>query len=402
MNPTDQAIGAAVTGDAALLKTLLDQGVPVSTKTEGTSSLLKLAIAHEHTQVVRLLLERGANPRLSKTDAAFPISPLESAVCGSNTDISGLLLDYGASAEDETYRRRRTTGAQKYYSIAIENDQPNQVIYLEGRGWEPFDAGNGTELFYELLLHMPRKFAAMDFLIARGAEPSRGMWRIPDVADVLIAGGRTMPPECSAWNDFQYIPQPMTPRHPLWKVREWLQASEGLRHATQRELAGFASYGVAASVLEFFAHFLPLRRGALPELSNFDGMMLHNGDLYPALCQHGYFFIGHEGSGDIYAIGREVLPGRATPPIFRFDHEEYDDDSAAANLPDSAKKIADDLIDFFEPLVESLNPRAPEEESQDSNQPCSRCGSMESLVMEKDDGPYRYCMVCSQVDPFTG
>jgi uncharacterized protein len=117
MNPVDQAIAATATGDVASLAEMLDKGVPVSITTGGGQSLLHVAISQGHTEVVRLLLSRGADARGTASDY---YAPLESAICRSNADITALLIDHGACPDDPR-RGRRAIDAQNYYWIAVEN-----------------------------------------------------------------------------------------------------------------------------------------------------------------------------------------------------------------------------------------------------------------------------------------
>lgn len=402
MNLSDQAIAAAVAGNIPALSRLLEHGVSMSTTTEGGQSFLDIAIRQGHSDLVRFLLDRGADPR-AVTSGFF--TPLEMALSRSNTEMTGLLLDYGANPDDIERRGMRPAGAQGCYWIAIENNEPQQVTYLEARGWEPFDPEYGHDLFYQLLLHLPRKYDAMDFLLARGAKPWRGMWLIPDICDRLVANGLPVPPDVSRRKDFQYAPQPMTPRHFLWKAKlaiDRVGPSKDVRPATSRELMGIASFNPAPSVLEFFAHFLPTRRGAIPELTDFDGMMLQNADFYPGLSQRGYFVIGSYVTGDIYVIGSETMPGRATPPVLLVDHERYDDEMSATNPPDVFKQFSGDLVEFVKTMASLPNKRGTPKEELVSKKPCSRCGSMESRVLTGDEGPYRFCHACSNADPFTG
>jgi hypothetical protein len=355
MNPIDQAIRAAIAGNVPALRRLLDDGVPVSVKSADNQSLLAIGVRWGHTDIVRLLLDCGADV----SEVVWRVyTMLDFAVAAGNKEITGLLIDHGARPDAFVRSGYRQRGAQGYYAVAIENNQPHQVIYLEGRGWEPFDAAAlGKRLFYDILLRAQRQYEAIDFLINRGAEPWRGMWRIPDVADRLIAAGRTPPADISANSEFPPIAE-MTPNHPLWPVHQAIDRlgpvagdEPRVRAATLRERASLASFRPAPQVLEFFSHFVPTSRSSLPGFTNFDGLMLENADFYSSMNARGFFTIGGDGSGDAFFFGPRAAPGKCTPPIYRVDHEIYDDDMAAESLPESAQPIAEDIVAFLSRMV---------------------------------------------------
>ena len=115
-----------------------------------------------------------------------------------------------------------------------------------------------------------------------------------------------------------------------------------------------------------------------------------------------HFVIGSDLSGDAFVLSREPLADRPTPPVFRIDHEIYSEDEPDESLTHAIKQIADDLIEFIEPLIPS-EPPAPPEAPLESALPCSRCGSMRSIVIaNKKKGKERFCFVCGHAEPFIG
>jgi hypothetical protein len=89
---------AAGSGDIATVKALLDQGTDVNEKGGGgilnDSNALDVASAMGHTDVVRLLLDRGAN--VDKASGNMGWTPLSSAAYKGHTDIVQLLIERGA------------------------------------------------------------------------------------------------------------------------------------------------------------------------------------------------------------------------------------------------------------------------------------------------------------------
>jgi len=85
---------AIVTGDVEAVRKLLDSGVKPG------AHLLDLAAAQGHTDVVRLLLERGCDPNEAREDGR---TPLHAAALGGHQEIATLLLDNGATVDPEGY-----------------------------------------------------------------------------------------------------------------------------------------------------------------------------------------------------------------------------------------------------------------------------------------------------------
>jgi len=100
----EQLQDAARKGDAATVKTLLDEGVDVNTKFRYDATALFYACDHGHVEVVKVLLDRGANPNLKDTFYGF--TPLMLAVSPAqkkkpeHTEIAKLLIAKGATGKD--------------------------------------------------------------------------------------------------------------------------------------------------------------------------------------------------------------------------------------------------------------------------------------------------------------
>lgn len=90
---------AARHGDAAAVKALLDKGVDVNSKFRYDATALSYASDKGHTEVVRLLLERGAAPNVK--DTFYGATPLIWAAQKGHAEIVRLLLDKGAEGRDD-------------------------------------------------------------------------------------------------------------------------------------------------------------------------------------------------------------------------------------------------------------------------------------------------------------
>jgi len=100
----EQLQDAARKGDAAAVKKLLDEGVDVNTKFRYDATALFYACDHGHVEVVKVLLDKGANPNLKDTFYGF--TPLMLAVSPAqkkkpeHTEIAKLLIAKGATGKD--------------------------------------------------------------------------------------------------------------------------------------------------------------------------------------------------------------------------------------------------------------------------------------------------------------
>lgn len=100
----DALSDAARKGDAAAVRTLLDEGVDVNTKYRYNRTALSFAADRGHADVVKLLLERGAD--VAVKDTFYGATALSWAVMPamerkpSHTDVVRLLLEHGGFPAD--------------------------------------------------------------------------------------------------------------------------------------------------------------------------------------------------------------------------------------------------------------------------------------------------------------
>lgn len=126
----DRLARAADDGDAAVLVRLLGEGAEVDGLGGDGRSALDLAVHAGHVDVVRVLLEAGADPR-QKAGAYDEVTPLCLAAMHGYVAVAELLLDAGA-----------TTGAQGRLNspplvlaaTATEHGHPEAVDLLLRRG----------------------------------------------------------------------------------------------------------------------------------------------------------------------------------------------------------------------------------------------------------------------------
>jgi Ankyrin repeats (3 copies) len=104
LTKAEQFQDAARKGDAAAVKKLLDEGVDVNTKFRYNATALFYACDHGHIDVVKVLLERGAD--LAVKDTYYGFTPLALAVSPAqkrkpaHTEIAKLLIAKGAPGKE--------------------------------------------------------------------------------------------------------------------------------------------------------------------------------------------------------------------------------------------------------------------------------------------------------------
>jgi hypothetical protein len=86
----DDLLQAVRAGDVAAVKALLDQGVAVDTKFRYDRTPLSFAADRGNVELVKLLLDRGANP--DAEDTFYHLTPLGSAAYKGNAEVVRLLL----------------------------------------------------------------------------------------------------------------------------------------------------------------------------------------------------------------------------------------------------------------------------------------------------------------------
>jgi hypothetical protein len=112
--PADAVLDAARTGDRGRVVTLLDSGVSVNSANKYGVSALGFAAERGHFDIVRLLVERGAD--VNVVDSFYGSRPVDFALRGGHLNIAVYLLEHqaqGAVSVLNTAIRRRDAGAVK-------------------------------------------------------------------------------------------------------------------------------------------------------------------------------------------------------------------------------------------------------------------------------------------------
>jgi hypothetical protein len=126
-DPGDELRRAASAGDLAKVKELLDKGVDVNAANHYGGTALAFACDKGHTEVVRLLLERGANANAK--DTFYNLTPIGWAAQKGHRDIVRLLLEKGAAADDQTLMMGLFGGQPETLKVLLEKGKftPEQL-----------------------------------------------------------------------------------------------------------------------------------------------------------------------------------------------------------------------------------------------------------------------------------
>ena len=125
---TPDLVAAAIAGDLAEVRRLVDAGTPVDTADRWGSTALAFAAGEGRVEVVRFLLERGADP--SKRERFFDQSPLDRALGGGpfteglppeRLEIAFLLLQHGADDRELALETAIARGNLELARAAIES-----------------------------------------------------------------------------------------------------------------------------------------------------------------------------------------------------------------------------------------------------------------------------------------
>jgi ankyrin repeat protein len=116
---------AAAYGHADIVKLLLEKGADVNKGNEGGERPLHYASRHGHTEVVKILLEHGADVTEKGTGCGMP---LQWAAQNGQIEVAEILLAHGADIN------QRGTDEWTALGTAVSNAQAEKVRYLLARG----------------------------------------------------------------------------------------------------------------------------------------------------------------------------------------------------------------------------------------------------------------------------
>lgn len=115
---TEEFFAAARKGDAAAVKALLDKGVNVNSKTRYGATALSYACDKGHVEVIKLLIERGAD--VNVTDTFYGEVPLGWALSHGHVEVVKLLLDKGAAGIERALMSGVQDGKVEIVKIVVE------------------------------------------------------------------------------------------------------------------------------------------------------------------------------------------------------------------------------------------------------------------------------------------
>jgi outer membrane protein assembly factor BamB len=126
---------AARSGDLETIKKLVAAGVDVNAKTKYNATALAYACDKGHVDIVRYLLEHGAE--VNTTDNFYDFTPLGWAGFNEHVEIVGLLLDNGATGADQVLALGVRNGNKAMVAAAIRGsdlsaDAVGQALVVAG------------------------------------------------------------------------------------------------------------------------------------------------------------------------------------------------------------------------------------------------------------------------------
>ena len=113
-----QLFNAAQTGDLEAIKTALDAGIDVNAKTRYSATALSFAAEKGHLDIVKLLIEKGADPNVQ--DTFYKATPLTWANMKKHEEIAAYLKEHGA--ELPTLKPRSGTAKKPVKSGETKGD----------------------------------------------------------------------------------------------------------------------------------------------------------------------------------------------------------------------------------------------------------------------------------------
>ena len=140
-----------------VLKRLLDHGADINFHNNWSGSVLSVAVWEGHAEIVKLLLDRGATIELGAGDDAYG-TPLHRACWQGNLELVRLLLDRGAQINSEN------NGHETPLCFAVGEGRIDVVRYLLDRGADPNKGGPVAGAALE------NRIEIAQLLLGRGAE----------------------------------------------------------------------------------------------------------------------------------------------------------------------------------------------------------------------------------------
>ena len=121
----EELLDAARKGDLSSVKSLLEKGAAVETKTSYGQTPLYLAAMNGHEEVVKLLLDRGARTDVRDTFYKFPMLTL--ILQRKHIGVAKLLIARGNSSADESLAAVAGSGNAELVQAVLEKGKPSQA-----------------------------------------------------------------------------------------------------------------------------------------------------------------------------------------------------------------------------------------------------------------------------------
>jgi hypothetical protein len=114
----DDLLDAVRRGDPTGVRAALDAGVAVDTPFRYERTALSFASDRGNVEIVRLLLERGADP--NKKDSFYGATPMSWASNKGNVEVARLLIEHGAKVDADLLNDAVENGSAELVALALE------------------------------------------------------------------------------------------------------------------------------------------------------------------------------------------------------------------------------------------------------------------------------------------
>lgn len=165
-NQSEDFLAAARKGDVAAVKAFLDKGVDVNTKTRYGATALSYACDKGHTEVVRLLLERGADPDVK--DTFYGATPMGWAAPKGYTEIVKLLIEKGSKERGDALDAGASSGFVEMVQMILDKGDLSPEVLTQALS-DAEKAANAKDVSAE---DKPKFATIIELLKKAGAKPA--------------------------------------------------------------------------------------------------------------------------------------------------------------------------------------------------------------------------------------
>jgi Ankyrin repeats (3 copies) len=119
----DDLLEAVRKGDLAAVKAALDAGVPVDTPFRYDRTALSFAAGRDNVEIVKLLLDRGADP--NKKDTFYGATPMNWAADKGSVAMIRLMIERGGTPGGDLLENAVEKGDPEFVALALEKGKPS-------------------------------------------------------------------------------------------------------------------------------------------------------------------------------------------------------------------------------------------------------------------------------------